>query len=498
MAVTSQNKNIRAVILDTLLWSETYQNRQDAPSEIADERIDNQSSRNRGNTQSLIGLEPRDKAFYKRVTEGTIERQIELDYILDQYSKIPVHKMKPLIRCLLRMSLYQILYMDQVPDAAACNEAVLLAVKRGFAPLKGFVNAVLRQIIRNKEHLPYPNEDEDFWEAAHIRYSMPKWILALWRDAYGQTATQKILDSLMTIHPVNIRFADRLKLSEIKTYLEQFTQQGVSWQPSPYINTSYRLTHIDGVDTLPGFQEGAFWVQDDSSALSILCADIHPGSLVIDACAAPGGKSILAAQRGAKVLAGDISPHKLTLIEENINRIDPTGTYLDITTKQWDAAEYNPTHEETADVLILDLPCSGLGVIGKKRDIKYRITPSATTEIITLQRQIIKNCWRYVKPGGILLYSTCTLNPDENENQVRYILDNLPFTPVSILPHLPPSVLTQKPQIDQTCPPINAQATTSPHPFGEAQSTNIQDAILRCLPGYLDTDGFFFAKLRRL
>jgi 16S rRNA (cytosine967-C5)-methyltransferase len=430
--------------------------------------------------QSFLGWDIRDKAFYNRVTEGCVERQIELDYILNQYSKIPVHKMKPLIRCLLRMSLYQILYMDQVPDAAACNEAVLLAVKRGFASLKGFVNAVLRQIIRHKDHLPYPNEDADFWEAAHIRYSMPKWILALWRDAYGQTATQKILDGLAAIHPITIRFADILKPSEIKTYLEKFTSQGVNWQQSPYINTSYRLTQVGGVDTLPGFREGAFWVQDDSSALCILCADIHPGDLVIDACAAPGGKSILAAQNGAKVLAGDISSRKLTLIEENRKRLDPDGTHLDITTRQWNAAEYDPAMEETADVLILDLPCSGLGVIGKKRDIKYHVTPSSVTQIIALQRQIIKNCWRYVKPGGILLYSTCTLNPDENENQVRYILDNFPFTPVSILPHLPQSILTLKPQIDQTCPPFDAS-----------------DAILRCLPGYLDTDGFFFAKLRR-
>jgi 16S rRNA (cytosine967-C5)-methyltransferase len=462
MAPTGQNTNIRASILDTLLWIETHQNK------------------NYVLQQSFLGWEPRDKAFYKRVTEGCVERQIELDYILNQYSKIPVRKMKPLIRCLLRMSLYQILYMDQVPDAAACNEAVLLAGKRGFASLKGFVNAVLRQIIRNKEHLPYPNEDADFWEAAHIRYSMPKWILALWRDAYGQTATQKILESLMSIHPVTIRFADRLKPSEIKSYLEQFTTQGVIWQPSPYIETSYRLTHIDGVDTLPGFQEGAFWVQDDSSALCILCAGIQPGDMVIDPCAAPGGKSILAAQSGAKVLAGDISPRKLTLIEANRNRLDPTANYLDITARRWDAAEYDPNLENTADVLLLDLPCSGLGVIGKKRDIKYHITPAAITQIIALQRQIIKNCWRYVKPGGILLYSTCTLNPDENENQVRYILDNFPFTPVSILPHLPPSVQNLKPVIDQTCPPIYAS-----------------DAILRCLPGYLDTDGFFFAKLRR-
>jgi 16S rRNA (cytosine967-C5)-methyltransferase len=483
MALADRNKNIREQILDTLLWAETNKSGKVKMKPL------------------LSGNEPRDRAFYKRVTEGTIERQIELDYLLDQYAKIPVKKMKPAIRCLLRMSLYQILYMDQVPDAAACNEAVLLAGKRGFGALKGFVNGVLRQIIRHKEHLPYPEESTDFWEAAHIRYSMPKWILSMWRDAYGQTATGRILEALMTIHPITIRLSDRLKPSEIEAFLLHFEEEGVRWQPSPYIRKSYSLTHVDGVDTLPGFTEGAFWVQDDSSALSIKCAGIQPGDQVIDACAAPGGKSILAAQSGAKVLAGDISPRKLTLIEQNRIRLDPKGNHLDITTRLWNAADFDPTLEETADVLLLDLPCSGLGVIGKKRDIKYHITPTAITQIIALQRQIIKNCWRYVKPGGILLYSTCTLNTEENEEQVKYLLDNFPFTPDPILPYLPQSVLDIKPQIDQTCRPYQAANTTHPNKVENATqpyySHKVQDAILRCLPGYLDTDGFFFARLRR-
>jgi 16S rRNA (cytosine967-C5)-methyltransferase len=437
----------------------------------------------------LTRLEPRDRAFMKRVTEGTIERQIELDYVIDQYSNTPVKKMKPLIRCLMRMSVYQILYMDQVPDAAACNEAVLLAGKRGFAPLKGFVNGVLRQIVRQKDKLVYPDLDTDFEEALHIRYSMPKWILKLWCKEYGRETTRTMLEHLMAAHPVTIRFANRLNRTEMQQYLSLFTQKGVTWQPSPYSDRSWRLTHVEGVAALPGFQEGAFWVQDDSSVLSVLCAGIEPDDFVMDICAAPGGKSLLAAQTGAQVLSRDITPQKLSMITENRKRLDPQGSTLQVMTQLWDATLFDPAYEEKADVLLMDLPCSGLGVIGKKPDIKYRQTMDSLKQIVTFQREIIESSWRYVKPGGVLLYSTCTLNPEENEEQVAYICRNYPFRPEPITPLLPQTVLDQKGKIDQTC--------CHPNCLDKEMGQMLARAILRCLPGYLDTDGFFFAKLRR-
>ena len=176
-------------------------------------------------------LDPREKAFIKRVTEGTIERQLELDYYLDRFSSVPVRKMKPLIRCLLRMSTYQILYMDAVPDSAVCNEACKLAAKRGFRTLKGFVNAVLRNISRSKEQMPLP-DPKDTVKYLSIKYSMPEWIVNLWLPAYGREGTETLLKGLLSIHPVSLRFSTELTEAERESLAEKIEKTGVRLQQS--------------------------------------------------------------------------------------------------------------------------------------------------------------------------------------------------------------------------------------------------------------------------
>ncbi len=370
-------------------------------------------------------LDPRDKAFIKRVTEGTIERQLELDYYLNQFSSVPVRKMKPLIRCLLRMSTYQILYMDAVPDSAVCNEACKLAAKRGFRTLKGFVNAVLRNIARSKDKMPLP-DPADSVKYFSVKYSMPEWIVELWLPVYGMKGTETLLKGLLKIHPVSLRFRVDLSEEERKDLVTQIESTGVSLTQSKELPYVYLAENLENVNALPGFAEGRFTVQDVSSALAVKAAQIHPGDKVMDLCAAPGGKTILASEyAGAKghVLSRDVSEYKTELILENLERMQCTNVEVEV----HDATVPDAAHEGYADVVLMDVPCSGLGVMGKKRDIKYHVTPDSLKSINELQRQIVETGWRYVKPGGVLLYSTCTIHRGENQEKAAWITDHLPF-----------------------------------------------------------------------
>jgi len=424
-------------------------------------------------------LEARDKAFIKRVTEGTIERRLELDYYLNHFSSVPVHKMKPLIRCLLRMSVYQIVYMDGVPDSAACNEACKLAGKRKFQNLKGFVNGVLRKIAAQKDGLPMPDKKQSAKEYYSVKYSCPEWLVEMWLDEYGETITEEILNGLLRVHPVSLRFATTLSQEERQELVGQIRESGAGIQQSSYLPYVYKVDNVEGISTLPGFWEGAFTVQDVSSALAIEAAGICPGDFVMDICAAPGGKTILAAEKADRVLARDVSEYKISLIEENLERMG-TGN---VTTKVFDATVFDETYKEQADVLLVDAPCSGLGVMGKKRDIKYHITPEGMESIIALQKQILDNSWQYVKPGGVLLYSTCTIHRGENEEMVRWITDNLPFEPEDIAPFVPDRLLA-----DRTKIPVSKNMGLS-----EKEAA----ACMQLLPGYMEADGFFFARFRR-
>lgn len=426
-------------------------------------------------------LESRDKAFIKRVTEGTIERQLELDYYLNAFSTVPVGRMKPLIRCLLRMSVYQLLYMDTVPDSAVCNEACKLAEKRKFRNLKGFVNGVLRNIVKNKNSLPLPDKEKNPAEYLSVKYSMPQWLVDMWLDEYGREGTVTLLEGLLQIHPVSLRFKSTLPEEERETYLTMLQKTGAELKQSAYLPYVYTGTNIEGIGTLPGFAEGAFTVQDVSSALAVTAAGIKAGDFVMDICAAPGGKSILAAEKAERVLARDVSESKIALIEENLERMQVSN----VTTQVSDATVADAAYTQQADVLIMDVPCSGLGVMGKKRDIKYHASYESIESIVELQRRIVKNSWQYVKPGGILLYSTCTINRTENEDMVRWISDNFPFEPVSLSEDLPEKLLSEVRDCRARLP------KTSDLP------EELRAACIQLLPGFMSTDGFFFAKLRR-
>ncbi len=392
-------------------------------------------------------LDSQDKRFIKRLAEGCIERQIELDYYLNQYSTVSVNKMKPLIRCLLRMGVYQILYMDKIPDAAACNEAVKLAVKRKFVNLKGFVNGVLRKIARDKEKLPMPKKELEYLS---VKYSMPEWIVAMWLEDYGKDDTKVILEALSDIHPISIRFRTNLTQGQQKEYIEQWQKQGVIATQSEEIPYVYTLEAVDGVSSLAGFEEGVFTVQDVSSVLCVEAAGLKSTDKCMDICSAPGGKTMLAAEKAAEVLARDVSQQKIDLVIQNLERMQVTDK---VVTEVWDATVEDETKHGQMDVVLMDVPCSGLGVMGKKRDIKYHVTPEGLESLTELQKQIVDSSWQYVKEGGVLMYSTCTIHRKENQEMCRFICENYPFE------------LEEERQI---------------------------------LPGFTKADGFYYARLRRI
>ena len=413
-------------------------------------------------------LEAQDKAFIKRLAEGTLERKIELDYILNQFSKVPVHKMKPLIRCLMRMSVYQILYMDSVPDAAACNEAVRLAEKRKFHTLKGFVNGVLRNISRNKEQIIWPDSEKDWKKALSVKASMPEIILDIWEKDYGKTQTIRQTESLLQIKPVCVRMDENLSEEEKLSLLKEWDQSGIRYQKSDYLPYAYTCSKLNGVKELPGFLEGKVTVQDVSSMLVTECAGIRKEMTILDVCAAPGGKSMHAAAklRGTGLVESrDVSLSKTDFIRENMERMGLTN----MVTKVWDARETDDMWICKADIVYLDVPCSGLGILGKKRDIKYNVTEESLQEILELQKKIVSASVAYVKPGGILMYSTCTIRKDENQNMAEWITKEFDFVLESLDAFLPENL----------------------------QNEETAGGMLQLFPDKHGCDGFFMARLRR-
>lgn len=432
-------------------------------------------------------LDQRDKAFIKRLSEGTIERRIELDYYIDGVSNTPVSKMKPLIRCLLRMSAYQIIYMDSVPDSAACNEACKLVQKRKFANLKGFVNAVLRNISRNKRTLSLPDPGEDLAGYLSVKYSMPEWIVEMWLSTYGDEIVKRLLEGLLDIHPVSIRFSTLLTDEERRKLVQDIEMQGAALTESRYLPYIYTAENIENISELPGFSEGLFTVQDVSSALSVEAAGITRDDFVMDICAAPGGKTVLAAEKAGEVLSRDISADKLELINDNLDRM----RVRNVTSEVFDATVTDEKCIEKADVLIMDVPCSGLGVMGKKRDIKYHVTPDSISSLNELQKSIVEHSWRYVKPGGTLIYSTCTINRAENEDMVRWIVENFPFEPVSVGGDLPEKLINEQKYKKKMESGIESENASEPE-------SEIGKCCIQLLPGFNASDGFFFARLRRM
>lgn len=404
-------------------------------------------------------LEKQDRAFITRVTEGTLDYLIQIDYVLNQYSKTGTEKMKPLIRTLLRMGVYQILYMDRVPDSAVCNEAVKLAVKRHFTGLKGFVNGVLRSISREKGSLVF--------DTPSLAYSIPQWMYGMWEREYGAGKAEAIAASFLKDSPVWARCnLNRASIEEIRASLKA---QGVTAVQAAYPQSMVSISGCDYLEGLESFQKGWIQVQDVTSAFVGELADPKEGAYIIDVCAAPGGKSLHLCDKlkgTGMVEARDISSRKAELMEENMVRagVDNMRSVV------WDALVMDGNAREKADIVIADLPCSGLGIIGKKPDIKYNMTEEKMAALAGLQREILSVVWQYVKPGGTLLYSTCTIDRMENEDNARWFLEHFPFEPVDLRGRL----------------------------GRELEEPSLKEGRIQFLPGIHPFDGFFISVFRRI
>ena len=367
-------------------------------------------------------LDKRERAFITRVVNGTLERMIEIDYIINLFSKVKVNKMKPLIRTILRSSVYQMKYMDSVPDSAICNEAVKLAGKRGFVNLKGFVNGVLRNISRNLDKINYPDE-KDKVSYLSVKYSLPEWLVKQWLNVYDEETVKTIGSAFLEEKPLTVRFNERkIKKEDLVGILKK---EGVTVGEVPEIPCALYLSGYDHLSVLPSFCEGLYQVQDLSSMQVALWSEVKEGDQVLDVCAAPGGKSIHIAELlngTGHVEARDLTEYKVDLLRDNIERSGLTN----IEAVCQDATVYDPDKKKSADIVIADLPCSGLGVLGKKPDLRYKMNEKTEADLVELQRKILSVVKDYVKPDGKLLYSTCTIHREENEGNVEWFLKEYP------------------------------------------------------------------------
>ncbi len=409
-------------------------------------------------------LEKKERSFITRVTEGTLEHMMEIDYILDQFSKVKVKKMKPVIRNIMRSAVYQMKYMDSVPVSAACNEAVKLAVRKGFGSLRGFVNGVLRNVARNLDQIEYPTEP---LQRLSIQYSMPEWILNLWLKAYDSDIVEQMLQAFQRETPLTIRC--NLRMVTPKQLKEHLEAEGVTVKVHPYLEYAFHISGFDYLGDLESFQNGEFSVQDISSMLVSELAGPKEGDYVIDVCAAPGGKSLHMAEKlngSGHVEARDLTEYKVGLIQENIER---TGL-SNVEAVQQDALIFDETSVGKADIVLADLPCSGLGVLAKKTDLKYKATKEGADSLAKLQREMLKNVQAYVKDEGKLVYSTCTINPAENMDNVHWFLNEYPeFELIDIHGSL----------------------------CEELQKDVKENGCIQLLPGVHQSDGFFLACMKK-
>ncbi|HKL78964.1 MAG TPA: 16S rRNA (cytosine(967)-C(5))-methyltransferase RsmB [Mobilitalea sp.] len=408
-------------------------------------------------------LEKQERAFISRLFTGTVKIYLTLDHVINQFASIPVRKMKPIIRNILRLSVYQLMFMDQVPESAVCNEAVKLAKKRGFAKLSGFINANLRNIIRGSANITYPDKEIKPREYLEIMYSVPLWLVSELLEQYSFDIVEAMLAASLKEKEITIR-CNQSKLTPVQLK-ELLISEGVTVEDSEYLDYAFKIRDYDYLEKMESFNQGYFAIQDVSSMLVCQVASISENDFVVDVCAAPGGKALHAAEKAKRVSARDLTEYKLHLIEKNINRLGILG----IEAKVWDATDLDQEIIGQADIVICDLPCSGLGVLGKKSDIKYKLTQNQQKELVELQRSILGVAQNYVKPGGILIYSTCTVNKEENLENRDWFLKHYEFEPENLDAFLPDNL----------------------------QNTETKAGYLQLIQGVHNTDGFFLARMRK-
>lgn len=411
---------------------------------------------------SQAELDARDSALATQLCFGVQQNRMLLDYFLEQFSNIPLKRMESKVVQALRLGLYQMLFLTRIPHSACVNTSVELTRKHCKNPrAAGLVNGVLRSLERNLDQLPVIDQ-ADRAGYLSVLYSHPKWLVEEWMELVG---SEQCAD-LLAANNASPAMCIQVNTCRISTpaLIGELSKQGIEVQAHPWLDDCLILRHTGNLEALPAFDQGLFYVQDPASCLAVSAAAPKPGMRVLDACAAPGGKSFAAAiamRNEGEIISCDLHPHKKKLIAAGAGRLGLSC----ITPMTADATIAREEWLDGFDLVLADVPCSGLGVIRKKPDIRYK-DPMELNGLCSVQQKIIQNVSRYVRPGGVLLYSTCTLRPRENEEIVNNFLARNPG--------------------------YSLEEFSLVDPVG-----TISSGMLTLWPHKYETDGFFFARIRR-
>jgi 16S rRNA (cytosine967-C5)-methyltransferase len=411
-----------------------------------------------------VQLKSADRGLVTELVYGSVRRSRTLDTLIDQLGKKKAHQQPPDLRTILHLGLYQLRYQQRIPPSAAVNTTVELAKENGFKGLAGFVNGLLRQYQRlaaTNDPLKLPVEPV---ERLGICHSFPDWIIRIWVEQLGLAQTEQLCQWFNQSPTIDLR-VNPLQAS-IEEVASAIKSVGVNVQRLPQLPQALRVTGGTGtIQQLPGFSEGWWTVQDSSAQLVSHLLNPQAGDVVIDACAAPGGKTThlaeLIGDRG-KIWACDQAASRLRKLQENTQRLQLQS--IQICTG--DSRNF-PQFTNCADAVLLDAPCSGLGTLHRRPDIRWRSTPATVEELSTLQRQLLDQAATWVKPGGVLVYATCTLHPQENEEIIQPFLEDHSHW------HIAP-------------PPSNSPLSNFSTPPG----------WLKVWPHQHQMDGFFMVKLK--
>lgn len=370
-------------------------------------------------------IDPKDENLIREIVYGVIENRLYLDYIISKLSSVKIKKIQPAILDILRMGVYQIAFMEKIPDRAAVNEAVNLSKKYGHKRVTGFVNGILRNFSRNKEKLMVVDKT-DPKEFLSIKYSYPLWLVKRWIDEFGYEFTEKLCIENNLRPKLNLR-TNRIKINR-EELSARLTTYGYTVYNTKYAEDGIVVENPIRITDLEEFKQGLFTIQDESSMLVGQITNPKRGSLVLDMCSAPGGKATHMAEimgNDGRIISRDIYEHKLKLVEENSNRL---GIDI-IETEIFDATELDKSMIGKVDYCIIDAPCSGLGIIRRRPDIKWNRNEEDIKKLTSMQKVILDNAKHYVKTGGIIIYSTCTIGRDENLNIISdFLKENKEFS----------------------------------------------------------------------
>lgn len=362
-----------------------------------------------------------DQALYTELVYGTTRMCRNLDYVLSQFSSRPLSKIKGPIVNNLRIALYQILYLDRIPPSAAVNEGVKLARQLGHEGVASFTNALLRSVLRSGPHITYPSFSEDPTSHLSFKYSFPHWIVKEWVGFWGAEETLALCQALNEAPKMHLR-VNTLKI-EPHELMEYFSQKQVESKPGCFVPEVLEVRPAHLVLNDPYLSEGKYYIQDESSALVGYALQVEPGQRVYDLCSAPGGKATHLAQLmedQGQITCFDVNPNRLKLVDENVERLGISC----ITTEVGDATQELSLPQ--VERVLVDAPCSGLGTMRHRPDIRWRKNLEEVLELAAIQRKILHRSADYVAPGGLLVYSTCTLTKQENDQVAKEFLENHP------------------------------------------------------------------------